>query len=39
MVDRLYVMNQGMILASGTPQEIVDNEAVREAYLGHDFKL
>jgi lipopolysaccharide export system ATP-binding protein len=39
MVDRLYVMNQGVILASGTPQEIVRDEAVREAYLGHDFAL
>jgi lipopolysaccharide export system ATP-binding protein len=39
MVDRLYVMDAGTIMASGTPQEIVANNDVRRAYLGDDFKL
>ena len=39
MVDRLYVMESGSILASGTPEEIVANEEVRRGYLGDDFKL
>lgn len=39
MVDRLYVMDSGSILASGTPQEIIDNEEVRRGYLGEDFRL
>ncbi len=39
MVDRLYVMDAGTIMAEGTPQEIVDNAEVRRAYLGDDFKL
>ncbi len=39
MVDRLYVMDAGTIMAEGTPQEIVDNVEVRRAYLGEDFTL
>lgn len=39
MVERLYVMESGAIIASGTPQEIVANEHVRRAYLGEDFVL
>lgn len=39
MVDRLYVMDAGTIMAEGTPQEIVANTEVRRAYLGEDFHL
>ncbi len=39
MVDRLYVMENGSILAEGTPTEIVNNDEVRRGYLGDDFKL
>ena len=37
--DRAYIVNQGTVFASGEPSEIVYNEAVREVYLGKDFRL
>jgi branched-chain amino acid transport system ATP-binding protein len=32
--DRITVMNQGSVLAEGSPSDIAANEAVQEAYLG-----
>lgn len=37
--DRAYIVNQGHVFASGIPNEIVENESVREVYLGRDFRL
>ena len=37
--DRAYVLGNGKILASGSPEAILDNKQVREIYLGKDFKL
>jgi lipopolysaccharide export system ATP-binding protein len=37
--DRAYIVNQGHVFASGIPSDIVDNERVREVYLGKDFRL
>jgi lipopolysaccharide export system ATP-binding protein len=37
--DRAYIVNDGTVFASGHPAEIVNNEAVREVYLGKDFRL
>ncbi len=37
--DRAYIVNDGKVFASGHPNEIVQNEAVREVYLGKDFRL
>ncbi|MDO4721202.1 MAG: ABC transporter ATP-binding protein [Peptostreptococcaceae bacterium] len=34
--DKIYVLNFGKPLASGTPSEIQDNKAVIEAYLGKE---
>jgi len=33
IAERVVVMNRGKILADGTPEEIKDNNAVREVYL------
>jgi branched-chain amino acid transport system ATP-binding protein len=32
--DRIHVLSEGRIIASGRPQDVVDNEEVIEAYLG-----
>jgi len=37
--DRAYIINEGTVLAYGTPSEIVDNESVRRVYLGENFRL
>lgn len=39
LVDRAYILNDGLILAEGDPKEIVKQEEVRNVYLGKDFKL
>ena len=36
--DRAYVLKDGEMLASGKPDEIVNNKNVRKYYLGEDFK-
>jgi lipopolysaccharide export system ATP-binding protein len=37
--DRAYIINEGRVLASGVPGEIVYNEDVRKVYLGEHFRL
>lgn len=37
--DRAYIINEGSVLASGKPDEIVYNENVRRVYLGENFRL
>lgn len=34
-----YIVNEGNIIAAGTPQEILSHKIVREVYLGEDFCL
>ena len=37
--DRAYIINEGAVLASGRPDEIVYNENVRRVYLGENFRM
>ena len=37
--EKAYIVNEGSILASGSPNDILNNQQVREVYLGHQFKL
>jgi lipopolysaccharide export system ATP-binding protein len=37
--DRAYILNNGGILAEGTPKEILDNQQVRDVYLGENFRV
>ncbi len=37
--DRAYIINEGTVLASGKPDEIIYNESVRKVYLGEHFRL
>ena len=37
--DRAYILNDGSVLKSGSPEEIVADERVREVYLGENFSL
>ncbi|MEE9393252.1 MAG: LPS export ABC transporter ATP-binding protein [Planctomycetota bacterium] len=39
LCDSVYTLSEGRVLASGSPDEIIKNEAVRELYLGDTFEL
>ncbi len=36
---RAYILNDGAMIAEGTPETILANQQVREVYLGEGFKL
>lgn len=37
--SRAYIMSDGSLIASGSPEEILEDQHVREVYLGQEFKL
>ncbi|MEC8728817.1 MAG: LPS export ABC transporter ATP-binding protein [Pseudomonadota bacterium] len=37
IVDRAYILNDGIILKSGSPQDIIEDPHVRDVYLGRQF--
>ncbi len=39
IVDRAYIMNQGELLVSGSPDIIVSDDRARKFYLGDNFKM
>ena len=39
IVDRAYIINNGELIAEGSPQEIVENKKARQLYLGSQFKI
>ena len=39
IVDRAYIIHEGVVLMEGSPAEIVDHEDVRRVYLGERFSL
>ncbi|MFQ3574094.1 MAG: LPS export ABC transporter ATP-binding protein [Thermodesulfovibrionales bacterium] len=39
ITDRAYIINDGEVLAHGSPSDIVGNTDVRDIYLGKDFRL
>jgi lipopolysaccharide export system ATP-binding protein len=38
IVDRAYILHDGVILTEGTGEEIVSHEGVRQVYLGEQFR-
>ncbi len=34
-----YILSDGILIAEGSPQDIIENQHVREVYLGQEFKL
>jgi lipopolysaccharide export system ATP-binding protein len=39
ITDRAYIVNEGTIFRSGTPDGLAEDEEVRRVYLGSDFRL
>lgn len=39
ITDRAYLLAEGKLMLTGTPQEIADNEMARKFYLGEHFEL
>jgi lipopolysaccharide export system ATP-binding protein len=37
--DRAYIINEGRVLISGTPDLIIQDEIARKVYLGENFRL
>ena len=35
--ERAYILNEGQVIADGTPAELMADETVRRVYLGEDF--
>jgi lipopolysaccharide export system ATP-binding protein len=38
VVDKVYIIDHGKVIGTGSPAEIVRNETVRKLYLGSTFE-
>jgi lipopolysaccharide export system ATP-binding protein len=39
IVDRAYILHDGAVLMSGSPQDVIKDKTVRQVYLGEEFKI
>ena len=39
IVDKVYIVNEGMIFFSGNPDEAISDERIKKFYLGSDFSI
>ncbi len=37
--ERAYIVSEGVVIAEGNPTELLENQQVREVYLGQEFRL
>jgi len=37
--DRAYIIHQGLVIEEGTPEKVVENDQVKQIYVGRDFSL
>ena len=37
--EKSYIVNAGQIIAKGSPQEVLNNDKVKDVYLGKDFSM
>ena len=37
--ERGYIIGEGHVIAEGKPESLLENQKVRDIYLGHDFRL
>lgn len=38
VTDRSYIIHEGTVIAEGSPRQLINDQSVREAYLGTTFK-
>lgn len=38
VTDRSYIIHEGTVIAEGTPRELINDQSVRDAYLGSTFR-
>lgn len=39
IVDRAYIISDGLVLKEGVPEDIIVDASVRQVYLGEDFRI